>query len=81
VREKELSPGDVLVLYTDGITEASNERGEEFGEQSLIQSLRQHWELSCQALLTTIVDEVRRFSREEQNDDITAIVAKVKAAC
>ena len=81
MREKELSPGDVLVLYTDGITEASNERGEEFGEQSLIQSLRQHRELSCQALLTTIVDEVRRFSREEQNDDITAIVAKVKAAC
>jgi len=80
MREKELSPGDVLVLYTDGITEARNERGEEFGEQSLIQSLRQHRELSCQALLTTIVDEVRRFSREEQNDDITAIVAKVKAA-
>jgi serine phosphatase RsbU (regulator of sigma subunit) len=81
MREKELSPGDVLVLYTDGITEASNERGEEFGEQSLIQSLRQHRELSPQALLTTIVHEVRRFAGEEQHDDITAIVAKVKAAC
>lgn len=81
MREKELSPGDVLVLYTDGITEASNARGEEFGEQSLIQSLRQHRELSCQALLTTLVDEVRRFSGEEQHDDITAIVAKAKAGC
>jgi serine phosphatase RsbU (regulator of sigma subunit)/predicted enzyme related to lactoylglutathione lyase len=79
--EKELFPGDVLALYTDGVTEARNDRGEEFGEQSLIQSLRQHRELSSQALLTKIVDEVRRFSREEQHDDITAIVAKVKAAC
>ena len=81
LREKEMSAGDVLVLYTDGITEANNERGEEFGERSLIQSLRQHRELSCQALLATIVDEVRQFSREEQHDDITAIVAKFKAAC
>jgi serine phosphatase RsbU (regulator of sigma subunit)/predicted enzyme related to lactoylglutathione lyase len=81
MQEKELSPGDVFVLYTDGITEASNEHGEEFGAHSLIQSLRKHRELCCHELLTKILDEVRRFSRdEEQHDDITAIVAKVKAA-
>jgi len=80
MREQELSPGDVLALYTDGITEASNERGEEFGERCLIESLRQHRELSCQALLTAIVDDVRGFSPEEQHDDITAIVAKFRAA-
>jgi serine phosphatase RsbU (regulator of sigma subunit) len=79
MREQELSPGDVLALYTDGITEASNERGEEFGERCLIESLRQHRELSCQALLTAIVDEVRRFSSHEQHDDITAIVARFRA--
>ena len=75
--EQELSPGDVLALYTDGITEASNERGEEFGEAGLIELLRQHQNLSCQALLNIIVDRVRRFSSQEQHDDITAIVAKV----
>jgi serine phosphatase RsbU (regulator of sigma subunit) len=80
MREQELSPGDVLALYTDGITEASNERGEEFGERRLIDTLRQHRELSCEALLTAIVDEVRRFSSQEQHDDITAIVAKFKAS-
>jgi serine phosphatase RsbU (regulator of sigma subunit) len=80
MRETELYPGDLLVLYTDGVTEASNEHGEEFGEQNLVQSLRQHRDMSCHPLLTTIVDEVRRFGREEQHDDITAIVAKVKAA-
>ena len=77
--EQELSPGDVLALYTDGITEARNERGEEFGEGSLIELLRQHRELPCQALLTVIVDGVQRFSSQEQSDDITAIVAKFRA--
>jgi serine phosphatase RsbU (regulator of sigma subunit) len=33
MREQELFPGDVLALYTDGVTEASNDRGEEFGER------------------------------------------------
>jgi serine phosphatase RsbU (regulator of sigma subunit)/predicted enzyme related to lactoylglutathione lyase len=79
MREQELSPGDVLALYTDGITEASNERGEEFGERSLVESLQQHRDLPCQALLTAIVDGVQRFSFQEQHDDITAIVAKFKA--
>ncbi len=70
-------PGDVLALYTDGITEASNEHGEEFGEHCLIDALRQHRELPCKALLAAIVDGVRQFSFQEQHDDITAIVAKV----
>src|SRR5215813_2160855 len=80
MREQEVSPGDVLALYTDGITEASNERGEEFGERCLIESLQQHRDLPCQDLLAAIVDGVRRFSIREQHDDITAIVAKFKAA-
>ena len=79
MREQELSPGDVLALYTDGVTEATDFRGEEFGERYLIESLRQHRELSCQALLGTIVDGVRQFSAQEQHDDITAIVAKFRA--
>lgn len=80
MQEHRLSPGDVLALYTDGITEAYNERGEEFGERCLIESLQQHRDLPCQALLSAIVDGVRRFSFPEQYDDITAIVAKFKAA-
>ncbi len=79
MREEELSPGDVLALYTDGVTEATDYRGEEFGERYLIESLRQHRELSCQALLGAIVDGVRQFSAQEQHDDITAIVAKFRA--
>ena len=78
MREQELFPGDVLALYTDGVTEASNDRGEEFGERLLIETLRQSRELPCQALLAAIMDGVRRFSSQEQHDDITVIVAKFK---
>jgi serine phosphatase RsbU (regulator of sigma subunit)/predicted enzyme related to lactoylglutathione lyase len=79
MQEHEIFPGDVLALYTDGVTEASNDRGEEFGERFLIEALRQHRELSCPALLAAIVDGVRRFAPQEQHDDITVIVAKFKA--
>ena len=42
VEERSLRPGDTLALYTDGVTEAFNDAGEEFGEQRLIEALRQH---------------------------------------
>src|SRR6266436_8489065 len=76
VAECYLNSGDTLALYTDGITESFNGAGEEFGEQRLIDVLRLHRELSSRDLLSAIVDEVHRFSPEEQYDDITLIVAK-----
>jgi serine phosphatase RsbU (regulator of sigma subunit)/predicted enzyme related to lactoylglutathione lyase len=79
MREQQVCSGDVLALYTDGVTEATNQHGEEFGERNLVEALRRHRELSCQVLLTTILEEVRRFSSEEQTDDITAIIAKFRA--
>jgi serine phosphatase RsbU (regulator of sigma subunit)/uncharacterized glyoxalase superfamily protein PhnB len=78
VEERTLSNGDVLALYTDGITEAFNSAEEEFGEQRLTELLRQHRELTAQAMLTAILDEVQQFSAHKQNDDITLIVAKCR---
>lgn len=78
MEERQLFPGDTLVLHTDGITESLNEAGEEFGEQRLTEALRQHCELSSEALLVSVVDEVRRFSPNEQQDDITIIVANCR---
>ncbi len=74
--ECQLSPGDTLVLYTDGVTESFSPAGEEFGEQRLADTLRRHCQLSSQALLSSIVDEVQHFSPHEQHDDITLIIAK-----
>jgi serine phosphatase RsbU (regulator of sigma subunit) len=71
-----LLAGDTLALYTDGITESFNGDGEEFGEERLIDVLRRHHRLPPHALLDSIVEEVRRFSPHEQQDDITLIVAK-----
>lgn len=76
--ECDLAPGDTLALYTDGVTEASNDDGEEFAEQGLIDSLRRHRDLPCHALLTAIADDVRTFDPHDQRDDITVILAKCR---
>jgi serine phosphatase RsbU (regulator of sigma subunit)/catechol 2,3-dioxygenase-like lactoylglutathione lyase family enzyme len=76
VGECHLAPGDLLALYTDGITESFNSDGDEFGELRLLDSLRRHRTLSPQAALTCIVDEVLHLSAQEQHDDITLILAK-----
>jgi serine phosphatase RsbU (regulator of sigma subunit) len=78
--ECHLLAGDVIALYTDGITEAFNAEGEEFGEQRLTEALLRYRELSSQDLLSAIVDEVRRFNPQEQHDDITLIIAKCGAS-
>ncbi len=80
IAERQLRPGDTLALYTDGITESYNSAQEEFGEQRLVEALRRNRELSPQALLASIVEEVRRFSPNEQHDDITLIIAKHKGS-
>jgi len=80
IAECQLYVGDALALYTDGITESFNDAGEEFGEQRLIEALRRHRELAPQAVIASIVDEVRQFSPHEQYDDITLIVAKCRIA-
>lgn len=78
IGERRLFPGDTLALYTDGVTESFNDREEEFGEHRLTAALRRHRDLSPQALLSSIVDEVRQFSPREQHDDITLIVARCR---
>lgn len=76
LNECQLSPGDTLALYTDGITESFNPADEEFGEGRLIDTLRRHRHLPSQPLLDAVVNEVRRFSPHEQHDDITLIIAR-----
>ena len=76
MQECSLHPGDMLALYTDGVTESFNAAGEEFGEERLIDVLRCNSRCSAQRLLDSIVGDVRRFSPHEQHDDITLIVAK-----
>lgn len=76
--ELSLACGDALALYTDGITEASNRAGEEFGEHRLLESMRRHLDHSTPALVAAMVEDVRNFSPQNQSDDITLIVAKCR---
>jgi serine phosphatase RsbU (regulator of sigma subunit) len=76
MEEREMAPGDAILLYTDGVTEALNGEGEEFGEERLLEATRQHRELSLTELLAAVADQARRFNSHEQADDITMIVAK-----
>jgi serine phosphatase RsbU (regulator of sigma subunit)/catechol 2,3-dioxygenase-like lactoylglutathione lyase family enzyme len=80
IEERSIYPGDTFALYTDGITEAFNKAGDEFGEERLIEVLQRNRGLCCQELLNSVLEEVRQFSPHEQRDDITAIVAKCKSA-
>ena len=76
--EFELVPGDLLTLYTDGVTEALTDRGEEFGEENLIQRLRQYRDQPCQTAVEAITNEVRGLSPDDQHDDITLIMARCR---
>lgn len=78
VGEQQLAGGDVLALYTDGITETSNDADEEFGEARLTAALRRCYEMSPQAILESVVAEVQGFGSREQHDDITFVVAKCR---
>ena len=78
VGERQLAPGDTLVLYTDGVIESFDDAGAEFGEERLVEALRQYHELPTPALLASVANEVRQFNPHEQTDDITLIVAKCR---
>lgn len=73
-----LAPGDTLLLYSDGVIESFNRIGEEFGEEHLTETLRKYRELAPQAMVQSIVEDVQRFSDEEQHDDMTLIAAKCR---
>jgi serine phosphatase RsbU (regulator of sigma subunit)/predicted enzyme related to lactoylglutathione lyase len=77
----QLAPGDILALYTDGVTESFDENEEEFGEERLIEALRRHKKLPAHEMVKAIVNEVQTFTCPErgQYDDITVIVAKCTA--
>jgi serine phosphatase RsbU (regulator of sigma subunit) len=72
-----LDPGDVLVVYSDGVTEALDVDGQEFGEERLVELLQQHHHEEATAILDRIIERVQTFSRGvSQHDDVTAMVVK-----
>ena len=74
--EVEISSGDTLAIFSDGVPEARNGEDEQFGEKRLIDTIRSHSETPVGALPSHITDAVARFSAFGQEDDLTLIMAR-----
>jgi len=74
----QLAPGDLLVVFSDGISEATNDRDEEFGDDRIIKSVQvARDERDPHAVLTGLVDRLREFTVNElQGDDMTALILR-----
>jgi sigma-B regulation protein RsbU (phosphoserine phosphatase) len=78
-RSVDLSNGDVLILYTDGITEAINSKDEQYGIDRLCSIVKESRSFSAREIMRRILREVSDFTDEQpQFDDITMIIAKVE---
>jgi phosphoserine phosphatase RsbU/P len=77
-----MKPGDLLVCYTDGITEPENAYGEMFGEERLIDLVKKHSHEDDQRILDIVLEAVRSWTGSpELYDDMTLLLAReVQAA-
>jgi len=76
IEETILDRGDVAVFYTDGLTEATNARGELFTVEQLKQALLERSTLPAQEIATTIFDAVKHYSAAPLRDDATIFVVR-----
>jgi serine phosphatase RsbU (regulator of sigma subunit) len=75
-----VAPGDVLVFFTDGITEAMNEASDLFGESRLSRLVEEHGHLSSDELRERILREVQAFvGGADQHDDMTMVLLKIES--
>src|SRR6266481_5439282 len=72
----DLGPGDVVVFYTDGVTEAGNRLDEEFGMERLSAAVRSGSSLSAEDLMSSIYNAAADFCGDNFNDDVTILVVK-----
>jgi len=77
--EMDLKPGQALILYTDGVVEAFNERGEEFGNERWLEAIRALPDWNAQESLQFLMRRVDEFvGQTRQSDDITCLVMRCK---
>nr|WP_037583964.1 SpoIIE family protein phosphatase [Stigmatella aurantiaca] len=80
-RQAQLRPGDIIVWYTDGLTEARDAAGKLYGTQRLGAAVQNNAQLTAEGLRDAILADVRAFSAgQPQRDDITVVVAEFSTA-
>jgi sigma-B regulation protein RsbU (phosphoserine phosphatase) len=74
-----IAAGDLFVLYTDGVTDATNDAGEWFGDRRLAALIEEHGALPCDQLRERMLREVELFAgAQAQHDDMTWVLVKVE---
>jgi sigma-B regulation protein RsbU (phosphoserine phosphatase) len=72
-----VDPGQLLVFYTDGVTEATAPNGEEYGRERLVRVVRENRHLKARELIDCVYDDVVRYAKSGGiDDDITVVVIK-----
>lgn len=75
-----VNPGDLVVVFSDGVTEALSASGEEYGEERLLACVRRNMGLEVQGILDAVLADVRAFcTGANQSDDVTAMVLRYGA--
>jgi Na+/proline symporter len=78
-KQVQLYPGDVLLLYTDGITEAESQDGEFFGEERLAALFAEYHHLAPEQIINNLLQQIRLFAGVHHfNDDVSLVVMQVK---
>jgi signal transduction histidine kinase/serine phosphatase RsbU (regulator of sigma subunit)/FixJ family two-component response regulator len=73
----QLNPGDGIVLYTDGITEAKDLHKKQYGLERLCEVVRQHWQQSAEEIKEAVIEDLRHhIGKQKVFDDITLMVVK-----
>jgi serine phosphatase RsbU (regulator of sigma subunit) len=75
VQDVTIEPGDLMTIFSDGVTEATSDAGEEFGEDRLLETLAAWRTRPLPEILDRLVDDVRRFGAEQQ-DDLTLVLVR-----
>lgn len=74
--EFEYKSGDLIVMYTDGVTEAMNSEEEEYGEERLIECIRRVKDQSAKSIWDAITQDVTTFTGGDYGDDVTMLIIK-----
>jgi phosphoserine phosphatase RsbU/P len=76
--EAHLESGDVLTIYSDGITEATSPGGEEFGEIRLVKTLQKNRQLEPACVVQNMENAAEQFRSGEQEDDLTLVIGRAR---
>ena len=77
--QREIRPGQIIVIGTDGIWEAHNPKGESFGKDALLKIIRTHANEPAKEIIGAVIDAIENFrSSLAQEDDVTLVVIKVE---